>query len=92
VGIGDLVESGVGEERRVGGSERAVRLEQDALVLAVLLELVLRVERVELNLVDGRNDGPSFGELLDVGYGKVADADRLERWRSRSANRREERR
>lgn len=91
VSVGDLVEGRVGEERGVGGSEGAVCLEQDTLVLAVLLELVLRVEGVKLDLVDGRDDGPSLGELLDVRDGEVADSDGLEgRERSRSANRTEE--
>lgn len=78
VSIGDLVEGDVGEEGRVGGSERAVGLEQNALVLAVLLELVLRVEGVKLDLVDGGDDGPSLGKLLDVRNREVGDSDGLE--------------
>lgn len=41
-----------------GRAERAVGLDEDALRLAVLLELVLRAEGVVLNLIDGRDDAP----------------------------------
>lgn len=43
---------------RTSGSERRVGLDEDTLFVAVLLELVLRVVRVVLDLVDGRDNLP----------------------------------
>lgn len=67
-----------GRAGRTGRAERAVGLEEDAALVAPRLELVLRVERVELDLVDGRDDRPRLLELLEVRDAPVRDANRLD--------------
>jgi hypothetical protein len=64
--------------RRTGRSERRVRFHQDTTVLAPLLELVRRVEGVQLDLVDGGNDGPALLELLEVRNAPVGESDSLD--------------
>src|SRR5690606_37537593 len=64
------------------GAEGRVSLEQDPKLLTVLLELVLRQEWVQLNLVHGGDDGPGLLELLEVGDGPVGETNGLHLTRS----------
>jgi hypothetical protein len=62
--------------RLTSRAERRVSLDEDALLVAVLFELMLRVVGVVLDLVDGRDDFPGFGEMLEDGDTSVGDTDR----------------
>lgn len=69
--LGDLDELLVLEQRSTGRTQGAVSLQEDTLVVAVLLQVVLRVVWVELDLVDGRDDFPGLGQVFEVGDGPV---------------------
>jgi hypothetical protein len=63
---------------RTSGSEGRVGLDKDTLLVAVLLEFVLRVVRVVLDLVHGGNNLPRLGKVLDDGDTGVGDTDGLD--------------
>jgi hypothetical protein len=74
-----------GGRKKEGGSvgltrrtERAVRLEEDAELLAVLLQLVLGAVRVQLDLVHRRDDLPGLLEMLEVRDRPVGHPDSLD--------------
>lgn len=56
-------------------TERGIRGQQDTLILAEGLEIVLGKERVKLHLVDGRDNGTLGKELCNQFDGEVWDAD-----------------
>ena len=59
-------------------TERRIRGDEDALLVAVLLQLELRQARVHLDLVDGGDDGAVRKEHREVLDGEVGDADGLD--------------
>lgn len=56
-------------------TERGIRGQQDTLILAEGLEIVLGQERVKLHLVDGRDNGTLRKEPCNQFDGEVWDAD-----------------
>src|SRR3954468_9579860 len=58
------------------GAERAVRLNRDIVLLALLEQFLAVLERAELHLI---HDGPDLGHrhhLVELGHAEVRDADR----------------
>lgn len=66
------------EERGACASERAVGGDVNALLLAEVDDLLLRQERVVLDLVGCRNDGGLREQLLKVLDGVVGNTDGLD--------------
>lgn len=59
-------------------SKRRVGFEEDTLLLAPLLQLVLGKERVQFNLVDSGHNLPCLSELLEVGDRPVGNTNSLD--------------
>lgn len=87
--LGDLGEVRIGEQGRVGGSKRAVGFKKDATLVTPRFEVMLGVERVELNpevsdvgernsLVDGGDNLPCLLQLLEIGNRPVGNTDGLD--------------
>jgi hypothetical protein len=74
----NLLDPLVLEQRRPGRSERTISFQKDPLLIAKRFQVVLRVVRVELDLVDRGDDFPSFTEMFEVGDGPVGNPDRLD--------------